>query len=141
MNETSPGSARDTRAVVEQLLQRLGEGDPECVALLFAEHVDWMIAENPAVPWIRPRSTRADVQSHFTELAQGTVPEAARNTVDAIVVDGRDAVVTGNLAGVVRATAKPFQSPFAMRVAVEDGLITAYRIYEDSLAIAAACTV
>lgn len=139
---TGPGSTADdrTRAVVEEFLGRVGAADPDRVAALFAEHVDWMIAENPSVPWIRPRSTRADVAAHFRELAEGLVPEAAETVVEAIVVDGAEAVVTGGLAGVVRATGRAFRSPFAMCLTVEDSLITRYRVYEDSLAIATACT-
>lgn len=133
------GSTPGTRTVVQLFLQRLGEGDPQRVAALFAEQVDWVIAENPSVPWIRPRSTRADVAAHFAELAAGTLPEEAGSTIEAVVVEGGDAVVTGRLSGVVRATGKPFASPFALRLFVDDGLITAYRVYEDSLAVAAAC--
>lgn len=57
------------------------------------------------------------------------MPEAAENTVDSVVVEGAEAMLTGHLAGVVRATGKSFRSPFAMRLTVED-----------SLAIAEACT-
>lgn len=56
-----------------------------------------------------------------------------------IVVDGTEAMPAGRLGGTVRATGKSFRSPFAMRLTVEEGLITRYRVYEDSLAIAAAC--
>lgn len=61
-------------------------------------------------------------------------------TVGAIVVDGAEAVVTGELGGRVAATGKTFRSPFALRLTVEDGLITRHHVYEDSLAVAAACT-
>jgi uncharacterized protein len=62
-----------TRAMAEDFLRRLGEGDPDRIAELFAEHVDWQLdwpdSGYPAVPWIRPRSTRADVADHFWEIA------------------------------------------------------------------------
>ncbi|MEU4213429.1 nuclear transport factor 2 family protein [Streptomyces sp. NPDC026206] len=130
----------NTRAVVQEFLVRLGEGAPDRTAALFTETVDWMIAENPVVPWLRPRSTRADVADHFRELALGMVPVEGSPTVDAFLVDGADAVLTGRLAGAVQTTGKVFRSPFAMRLTVEDGLITRYHLYEDSLAIAEACT-
>ncbi|MBL1099435.1 nuclear transport factor 2 family protein [Streptomyces coffeae] len=136
---TTAAVTERTRATVQELLGRLVEGDPERIAALFAERVDWQIAENPAAWWIRPRSTRADVAAHFRDLAQGVQPDPDGNTVDAVVVDGPGAVLTGTLAGTVRATGRPYRSPFAMRLTVEDGLITRYRIYEDSLAIAVAC--
>ncbi|MFI6288802.1 nuclear transport factor 2 family protein [Streptomyces sp. NPDC051018] len=129
-----------TRATVEELLARLQEGSPERVADLFAEKVDWHIAENPAVPWIRPRSARADVAAHFRELAEGQVPVPEGCSVDAVVVDGEDAMISGWLMGTVTTTGKVFRSPFVMWVTVRGGLITRYLIVEDSLAIAAACT-
>ncbi|MGW6603725.1 nuclear transport factor 2 family protein [Streptomyces sp. NPDC055036] len=137
---TDRTGADRTRATVQELLRRIAEGDPGRIAALFAERVDWHIAENPAVPWIRPRATRADVADHFRELAEGQTPDPAAGSVDALVVEGTEAMLSGTLAGTVRSTGNAFRSPFAMRLTVEDGLITGYRVYEDSLAIAAACT-
>ncbi|MFE9332776.1 nuclear transport factor 2 family protein [Streptomyces sp. NPDC006925] len=132
--------APDARAVVEEFLSRVGAGDPERIAELFAEQVDWMIADNPAVPWVRPRPTRADVAAHFRELAAGVEPTAPRGRpLEALVVEGDEAVVTGNLAGRVRATGKEFVSPFALRLTVERGLVVRYHLYEDGVAVAAAC--
>ncbi|TGA92581.1 nuclear transport factor 2 family protein, partial [Streptomyces palmae] len=91
-------------------------------------------------PWIRPRSTREDVAGHWRELDAHTFPELAEATLDAFVVDGKEAVLTGHLSGTVRTTGKTFHSPFALRMTVEDGLIVRHHVYEDGLAIAAACT-
>jgi ketosteroid isomerase-like protein len=136
------GSVRtdSTRAVAREFLRRIAVGDPDGIAELFAERVDWAIAANPAVPWIRPRATRGDVAGHFRELGEGLRPDPAGTSIDAVVADGGEAMVAGQLAGTVRATGRSFRSPFAARLTVEDGLITGYRVYEDSLALAAACT-
>lgn len=143
MSEAGNSGVGDgTRALVEEFMKRAGEGDPERIAALFAERVDWMIAANPAVPWIRPRETRADVAAHFTELAAGVAPlDGDGRAVSAIVVDGEEAVVTGELAGRVRATGKEFRSPFALRLTAdaETGELIRYHVYEDSLTVAAAC--
>ncbi|MGW2403276.1 nuclear transport factor 2 family protein [Streptomyces sp. NPDC001739] len=129
-----------TRAVVEEYLRRAAGGDPEHIAAVYAEQVDWTVAENPQVPWIRPRSTRADVAGHWIELAAHTVPGEGAFSIDAIVVEGTDAVLTGHLSGTVRATGKTFEGPFALRLSVEDGLITRHHVYENSLSVAEACT-
>ncbi|GGZ47501.1 ketosteroid isomerase [Streptomyces inusitatus] len=129
-----------TRTTVLAFLARVQEGDPGRIAELFAERVDWVIAENPAVPWIKPRRTRADVADHFRELAAGQRADPAGTSVDAISVDGDQALLGGRLAGTVRATGKSFSSPFTMRLTVRDGLIVRYRVVEDAAAIAAACT-
>ncbi|GHH94567.1 nuclear transport factor 2 family protein [Streptomyces capillispiralis] len=128
-----------TRAVVREFLAARVAGDTGRLAELFADEVDWLLAENPVVPWIRPRSTAAECAAQFTELMEHTVPEDARARVDTFLVDGRDAVLMGHLSGTVRATGKSFAGPFALHLTVEDGRITRHHLYENSLAIAEAC--
>ncbi|REK91922.1 ketosteroid isomerase [Streptomyces inhibens] len=129
-----------TRAVVEDYLRRAAEGNPERIAAVYAEKVDWMVAENPQAPWIRPRSTRADVAGHWVDLAAHTVPGRGGFSIDTIVVEGTEAVLTGHLSGTVRATGKTFEGPFALRLSMDDGLITRHHVYENSLSVAEACT-
>ncbi len=129
-----------TRAVIREFLARVAAGDPEHIAALFADRIDWHIAPNPAAPWIRPRSTRADAAGHFRDLAAGVIPDPEQARTDTVIADGVHGVITGILAGSVRATGKTYKSPFAVHFTVENDLITGFRVYEDSLAIAEACT-
>ncbi|QWB24766.1 MULTISPECIES: nuclear transport factor 2 family protein [Streptomyces] len=131
--------AASTRAVVEEFLAARLAGDTGRLTEIFADEVDWVLAENPGVPWIRPRSTGAECAAQGAELMEHTVPEDARASVDALLVDGADAVLTGYLAGTVRATGKSFEGPFALRLTVEGGRITRHHLYENSLSIAEAC--
>ncbi|WP_431912433.1 nuclear transport factor 2 family protein [Nonomuraea jabiensis] len=132
----------DTRDVVEELLRRMAKGDHPRTAEMFAEPVDWQLdwpAEgHPAVPWIRPRSSRAEVADHFRSLEAHHVPELNGTSVTRILVDGAHAVVLGEIAQTVRASGTAYTSPFALHLTVEDGLITRYHIYEDSLTVARA---
>ncbi|WP_369194685.1 nuclear transport factor 2 family protein [Streptomyces djakartensis] len=139
-NTGSTTTADATRTVVQRFLALRLAGDTAGLTALFADEVDWVLAENPVVPWIRPRSTAAECAAQGEELARYTVPEDARACVDTILVDGPDAVLTGHLSGTVRATGKSFSGPFALRLTVEDGRITRHHLYENSLSIAAACT-
>jgi ketosteroid isomerase-like protein len=136
----STGTPPGTRAVVEEFLRRLGTGSPERTAEVFAETVDWRlswpVAEHPAVPWIRPRSTRADVADHFRTLRETC--DAGEVSVDRILVDGPEAVVTGASSQRVRPTGRWFSTAFALHITVQDGLLTRYHVYEDSLAVAEA---
>ncbi|MFE3942860.1 nuclear transport factor 2 family protein [Streptomyces sp. NPDC059118] len=136
----TPTTADATRATVQRFLALRLAGDTEGLAALFADDVDWLLAENPAVPWIRPRSTAAECAAQFTELTDHTVPEEARASIDTVLVDGADAVLMGHLSGTVRATGKSFEGPFALRLTVEDGRITRHHLYENGLSIAQACT-
>ncbi|QWF80327.1 nuclear transport factor 2 family protein [Amycolatopsis sp. CA-230715] len=134
----------ETHAVVAELLRRIAEGDPDRIAELYAPVVDWRVSwpveHHPAVPWIRPRSTRADVAEHFRALGGHCVPTEARVRVEGTFVDGRCAVVTGTSSQVVKDTGKRFTTAFALHLAVEDGLVTQYHVYEDSLAVVEAFT-
>ncbi|MCZ4511243.1 nuclear transport factor 2 family protein [Streptomyces sp. ActVer] len=136
---TASSVAEATRAAVQEFMAARVAGDIGRLVALFADEVDWMLAENPAVPWIRPRSTAAECAAQFTELMEHTVPEDARASVDTFLVDGTDAVLMGHLSGTVRATGKSFEGSFALRLTVEDGRITRHHLYENSLSIAEAC--
>ncbi|NJP99339.1 nuclear transport factor 2 family protein [Streptomyces zingiberis] len=133
-----------TREVVGELLRRIGEGDPERVAELYADPCDWRLdwpeAEHgrAATPWIRHRSTRADVADHFRELAGHHVPEAAGTEIERIFVDGSDAIVLGEIRQTARPTGRAYRARFALRLTVEGGLVTRHHVYEDSLAVAQA---
>ncbi|MEU4836411.1 nuclear transport factor 2 family protein [Streptosporangium sp. NPDC023615] len=129
----------ETRATVEELLRRMTEGDHDRTAELFAEPVDWLLSwpaeGHPEVPWIRPRSGRADVADHFRSLEAHHVPELNGTSVSRILVDGADAVVLGEIAQTVRSTGVAYTSPFALHLTVTDGLVTRYHVYEDSLTV------
>ncbi|GAA2062440.1 nuclear transport factor 2 family protein [Streptomyces albiaxialis] len=133
-------AAAATRATVQKFFELRIAGDTEGLTALFADEVDWLLAENPVVPWIRPRSTGAECAAQADDMAEYTVPEDARASVDTLLVDGHDAVILGHLSGTVRATGKTFEGPYALRLTVENGRITRHHLYENSLSIAAACT-
>lgn len=134
----------NTRAVVEELLRRIGDGDPERIAELYADGADWKLdwpeAEHgrPATPWIRHRSTRADAADHYRRIGEFHVPEEVATTVERVLVDGGDAVVLGEIRQTARPTGRPYRARFALHLTVEDGLVTRHHVYEDSLAVAQA---
>ncbi|MDP9869532.1 MULTISPECIES: nuclear transport factor 2 family protein [Streptosporangium] len=130
------------RATVEELLRRIGEGDPDKIAELYAERVDWQVdwpaVPSGTVPWIRPRSTRADVADHHRTLSAHCVPGQGSATVTAVLTEGADAVVMGETSQTVKSTGKRFTIRFALHLTVDDGLITRHHVYEDSLGVAEA---
>ncbi|MDQ7805174.1 nuclear transport factor 2 family protein [Amycolatopsis sp. A133] len=136
------GAAASTRAVVTEFLGRLADGEPDRIAELFADVVDWRLdwpeAGHPAVPWIRPRSTRAEVADHFREL--GAVHEKRGGMTPRILVDGRDAVVLGDIRQTVKATGRAYAARCALHLTVDHGVITRYHVYEDSLTVVQAFT-
>lgn len=140
----STAATTTTRTAVEELLRRIGEGDPDRIAELYAEQVDWKLdwpeAEHgrAATPWIRHRSTRSDAAAHYRELAEHHAPEHAAIEIERILIDGDDAVVLGEIRQTARSTGRPYRARFALHLTVEDGLVTRHHVYEDSLAVAQA---
>ncbi|SCG63675.1 nuclear transport factor 2 family protein [Micromonospora halophytica] len=133
-----------TRSTVDELLSRIVAGeDPDRIAEVYAEQVDWQVdwpdATHPDVPWIRPRATRADVADHHRTLAASAVSGQGSATVTHILVEGPHAVVIGETSQTVRRTGKRFRTRFALHLTVQDGLITRHHVYEDSLSVAEAC--
>lgn len=141
---TSTTTTTTTRAVVEELLRRIGAGDPDRVAELYADPADWKLNwpedehGRAATPWIRHRSTRADAASHYRALAEHHVPEEVATAIERILVDGDDAVVLGEIRQTARSTGRAYRARFALHLTVENGLITRNHIYEDSLAVSQA---
>jgi ketosteroid isomerase-like protein len=128
------------RTTVVEFLSRLVDGDPERIAELFADPVDWQLnwpdEGHPAVPWIRPRSTRADVADHFRMLKDFHTPQQPGGDAPRVLVDGSDAVVLSTIRQTVKATGRSYTALVALHLTVENGLITRYHIYEDSLTVA-----
>ncbi|GGL63849.1 ketosteroid isomerase [Streptomyces fumigatiscleroticus] len=135
---------RTTRRLVEELLRRIGEGDADRIAELYAEHGDWRLNwpeeehGRAATPWIRHRATRADAAAHYRDLAAHHVPGRADTVVERILVDGDDAVVTGEIRQTAAATGRTYRARFALHLTVRDGLVVRHHVYEDSLAVARA---
>ncbi|MFE1440393.1 nuclear transport factor 2 family protein [Streptomyces sp. NPDC058739] len=130
-----------TRSVVEELLRRIGQGDPDRIAELYADRVDWRLNwpedehGRATTPWIRPRSTRTDAGAHYRELTEHHVAERAATRVERILVDGADAVVVGEIRQTAKATGRPYRARFALHLTVENGLVVRHHVYEDSLAV------
>ncbi|WP_336210889.1 nuclear transport factor 2 family protein [Nonomuraea sp. LPB2021202275-12-8] len=133
-----------TREVVEELLSRIGAGDPGRIAEMYAEHADWKLdwpeSEHgrAATPWIRHRVTRADAAEHYRQIAEHHVPEEVATEVERVLVDGDHAVVLGEIRQTARSTGRAYRSRFALHLTVEDGLVTRHHVYEDSLSVAQA---
>ena len=136
-------AAAATRRVVRRFLDLLDAGDLGGVAALFAPGVDFRLdwperwLDGP-IPWIRARHTAADMRAHFAELAGYNAPHAGGTEVERVIVEDEEAVLMGVLRNVVRRTGTPYEARFALHLTVEEGLITRFHVYEDSLAVAEA---
>ncbi|MBN9739970.1 hypothetical protein DMP23_02435 [Amycolatopsis sp. A1MSW2902] len=124
-----------TRAVVDELFTRLAKADLDGLDDLFAEDVDWQIpGAAHIVPWLGHRRTPAEVADFFRAMSRYVIQELFE--VEQVFVDGQEAVIAGRLRSVVRATGKPIESQFVVRITVVGGRINRYLFLEDSYAVA-----
>ena len=126
------------KAVAEALLGKMMAAAPaEEIAAMFAEAVDFDIAGDTAtVPWIGPRTGRAGVAQYFADMRAMTVVRDV--SIFTIVGDDQTAAVLGRFVTEVVANGRLMESDFALVLNVADGLITRYRVLEDSFAVAEA---
>lgn len=126
------------RDIVTELFKQMSAGaEPSELAGYYAEDVDWFIPGNTAVvPWIGRKTGRAGVAEFFTQLRELTA--SGQFAVDTILGDGDRCVVLGSLRTEVLATGRNIDSDFAFDVAIRDGLITRYHMFEDTWAVATA---
>ncbi|MFP3713852.1 nuclear transport factor 2 family protein [Puerhibacterium sp. TATVAM-FAB25] len=128
-----------TAEITNAFLQRLGEQDAEGIGELFAEEIDWLVrGDRELFPWAGPRSRKSEVPGYFRDLWAALVPGKSVVAVEAVVVDGDEAVVFGAFDHVAASTGRPFHTDVALRLTVIDGAITRLRLFEDTAAVAAA---
>ncbi len=133
-----------TRRTVEELLYRIGAGDPDKIAELYDPACDWKLnwpeSEHgrAATPWIRHRPAPSDAADHYRRIADHHVPEEVGTAIEQILTDGPNAVVLGEIRQTARPTGRAYRARFALHLTVEHGLITRHHVYEDSLAVAQA---
>jgi ketosteroid isomerase-like protein len=128
-----------TREVVEFFFKSVTERNLEELVSLFSENVDWYVPgdENKGA-WLGKRKGNKAVADYYELLWKNTTTITAQ--LDHIFVDKDDAVITGELSTTMIATGKPFDSLFFIRMHVEHGKITKYRLLEDSYAASQSLT-
>jgi hypothetical protein len=121
----------------QDFLQKLGQGDAQALARLFAEDADWEIAGDVgAFPWIGKRKGRAAIVDFVRDT--GTLLTRVRLDIRDILVNEHRAVILGDLASTVNATGKLIETSFVLVLEIGGGLITHFRMLEDSFAVSLA---
>lgn len=125
--------------VIEAFFHRAATaGDVAEIAELVSEDVDWFVAGDvKAVPWIGRKTGRAGAAEFYAQIRGQIASE--RFEMKAILAQGSRVVAIGELASRVQRTGKLIESEFVFDFVVQDGLITRFRLFEDSFAVAQAC--
>ena len=130
-------AATDIQQLVQSFFTCLTERDLGKLLTLFDEEIDWYIPGNEsAVPWTGRRNNLEEVKYFFQLLWQNTEPISAK--VDHMVIDGSDSIITGEFSTKMLSTGKIVNSLFCIQITFKEGLITRYRLLEDSYAVSIA---
>jgi len=120
--------------ITQQFLHALATRDLDLITGLFAENVDWYIpGDQHVAPWLGKRNTKAEIRAFYELLWSQTEPISAN--IDHIFTDNNRVVIAGDFATKMLKTGIVCESLFFIHFTVEDGLITRYRLLEDSLAV------
>ncbi|MGM1059360.1 nuclear transport factor 2 family protein [Saccharothrix sp. Mg75] len=123
-------------AAVERLVARWAAGDAAGAARLFTPDVRWWTAPVPGAPWpARVRSTR-EVEAFFLGFLGAF--DLTGITTRALVANGVDAVLTGQLHARLHVSDQSRSFDFALSLSVRHDLISEFRLYADTLALASA---
>jgi ketosteroid isomerase-like protein len=125
----------DTRGTVNEFFLRLGAMDAEGLAALFAETIDWYVPGATNLPWTGHRTRRGDVPDYFRTLWSHLHLEMSQAKLDQLIIEGDDAIALGTFSHVAKTTERPFSTPFALHLKIQDGSITLLQLYEDTYVV------
>lgn len=121
----------------QDFLQKLGCGDAQALALLFAENANWEIAGDVgALPWLGKQQGKEAIVNFVRDTATLLTSESL--TVQDILANDHRAMILGALASRVNATGKLIETSFVLVLEISNGLIRSFKMLEDTFAVSQA---
>lgn len=123
---------------VEAYFDALGTREMERILSHFAPDATWTIPGDPALtPWAGRRTGPEEIRQSLTAFFAAVEP-LAFELQTMVEADGR-VLAPGRYASRFRPSGQVLESEMILRFTVADGLITDYRVFEDSLGITRTC--
>lgn len=125
-------------ATVNDYFEAFGARDLDRLVSFFSPDATWIVPGDPDLtPWVGHRRGPEEIRQFFTQFFEAAEPLAFE--VYSQTEIGSDGVlITGRFAYRFRDSGLEFEDEFVQRYTVEDGRITGFRIFEDSLGLARA---
>ncbi len=119
--------------VVSRFLDAFGSGEMDDACRWLDPAVVWHVDGAVTVPTVGLLRGRERVREWLQAFPRDIAPKTV--TTERLLSDGDDVIVLGHFRHTAVATGNGFEGDFAMRFTVNDGMITRYQIFEDSLAV------
>ncbi|ORM65355.1 hypothetical protein PRCB_22870 [Pantoea rodasii] len=114
--------------------------DTSEIGKLVSPDIDWFIAgDTENVPWIGRKSGQTGAAEFYSQIREQIKSEDF--SVDGFFSHGDRVLVPGRLSSRVIKTGKLIETDFIFDFIVKDGLITRFRLFEDSFAVSQASIV
>lgn len=124
-----------TKQTAEKFFGYIGAKDPEKIASMVSENVDWYIFESKYMPWTGHRSKRAEILELFKTLFSYFVDGSEKLDAQSFLVRGNQVAVFGFVERTVKKNGKHFKMPLAINLTIENNLISKFSLYEETLII------
>jgi uncharacterized protein len=124
--------------LAQEFLALMGSGaEPDEIARLFSESMDWEIAGDTGVlPWIG-KSSGASAIIDFVKDSRAMLERISFEVHEILAGENR-AVILGSLASRVKRTGKVIRTDFAIVLTASNGEIIRFQMLEDSFAVSQA---
>lgn len=125
----------NTKQTVDKFFGYVGAKNPEKIASMVSENVDWYIFESKYMPWTGHRSKRTEISELFKTLFSYFIDGSEKLEAQSFLLQGNEVAVFGTVERTVKKTGKHFKMPLAIHITVENNLITKFSLYEETLII------
>ena len=124
-----------TKQTADKFFEYIGAKNPEKIASMVSENVDWYIFESKYMPWTGHRSKREEVATLFKTLFSYFIDGSEKLEAQSFLLRGNEVAVFGTIERTVKKTGKHFKMPLAIHITVENNLISKFSLYEETLII------
>lgn len=124
-----------TKQTAEKFFEYITAKNPEKIASMVSENVDWYIFESKYMPWTGHRSKRAEISELFTTLFSYFIDGSEKLEANSFLLRGNEVAVFGTIERTVKKTGKHFKMPLAIHITIENDLISKFSLYEETLII------
>jgi ketosteroid isomerase-like protein len=122
--------------IVQDIYANFGKGNIAAIADTFADDIHFRHAGAPDIPYAKDRHGKREATAFFGELADSV--EVQQFEPQRFVEQGNCVVACGRWAGRAKRTGKSYETEWVMVWTFDDGKVSQYQGFDDTLRMARA---